>query len=134
MKYLTKNIIFIIISIVFISGCNIDIDDNSETIEGSWASRDNFYDGCYAYYTFGSENDSDSGVYRIVKSKVLHGDATAEDSGTYTVDYKLNTITFVSVDGETKIVEFDLEDEKLFLEGDALHNFWKASRIELRKL
>lgn len=134
MKYFVQSIIMILISIIFLTGCNIDINDNAETIDGAWGSRGNYYNGCYAHYTFTSVNDSDSGVFKIIKSEVLYGAAITEAHGTYTVDYGLKTISFVYLEGGIEIVKFELKDEKLFLEGDALHNLWNASRIELIRL
>lgn len=130
----TKKIIFIVVSLIFFVGCNIDIKETNDTVEGSWASRDNIYDGCYAYYSFGKENDSNIGSYKMIKSKVLYGDVKEEDTGTYNVDYKARTIVLVSFSGLKSTLDFVIEDEKLYLEGNALHEPWKASRIELRKL
>lgn len=124
----TVKTILILVSILLLAGCSIDIEEKSLSIKGSWVSEDNVYDGCYAYYQFGD------GVYSIVKSRELNGSVISEEIGIYSADYKSNRVSLTSSSSITYTLDMDLESEKLFLEGDALHSLWKASRIRLLKL
>lgn len=132
MKILLRNMI--LLSVLVTLGCNIDIENETNTIEGSWASRDNFYDGCYALYSFSQVNDQGSGVYKSIKSKELHGVIQEEQTGTYSVDFESNTILLVNTNEQINSLGFSLEKNKLYLEGDALHSLWKSSKIELLKI